>query len=201
MQNEIDDVRIDIKKYFDPQNKLEGERYALSESGLYYFTSERYKQSDPKRNWVICKIQIWDTEKNKIIFEYLTDADDSDYSSAWICKDKKEYLLLPEAFQGQSVFDAFSRKLYSFYSSEDTFIWVALYPSPDGNKIAVDGSYCACPSELRVYDIKNITELPYKIIYQELNFTNERGCVFEHWEDNNTIVVCRNQKDIVQIKL
>ena len=202
MKNEIETVRQDINLYFDKNNRLGiDEHYELSESGLYYYTSERYRQTDPKRNWIVCKIEIWDIEKSVKIFEYLTNSDDMDYCSCWVHKNGKEYLMLPEAFQGQSVFDVSSKQLFSFYSREDPFIWQSIHPSPNGNKVAVDGCYWACPNELRVYNTENITELPYKMIFQDTDFTNERGCVFEYWEDNETIVVCENKKEIRKIKI
>lgn len=202
MLNEIDNIRREINLYFDPNNRFnEVEQYGLSESGLYYFTSERYKQTDPKCNWVVCKIEIWDTEKAEKIYEYITDADDTDYCAKWLSKNNKEYLILPEAFQGQSIFDVNARQLHSFYSSSDPFIWTGIYPSPDGNKIAVDGCYWACPNELRIYNTENITALPYPLIYQESGFTNKNGCAFEYWADNNTVVVCRNKQDIIKLKI
>lgn len=199
MKNEIEKVRQDIQKYFDENNRLEKERYELSEGGLYYFTSERYKQNDPKRNWVICKIEIYNIETTEKILEYFTDADDNDYCACWFKKNGDDYLILPEAFQGQSIVDIREKKLYSFYSSEEPFIWQLIYPSPGGNKIAVDGCYWGCPNELRVYDTNKITNLPYPMIYQEASF--DVNCVFEHWEGNNMIVICKNKKDIMKIDI
>lgn len=201
MENEIEEIRKEVKRYFDSNNQLPGEKYQLSESGLYYYTSQRYKQSDPKRNWVVCKIELWEIKRNVQLFEYFTDADDSDCGHAWICKNNKEYLLLPEAFQGQSVFDISTNKLYSFYSSAEPFIWRHIYPSPNANKIAVIGCYWGHPNELRVYNTENITTLPYLLYYVEHSYVNENGFQFMHWQEESTVVVYTNAKKQISIKI
>ncbi len=199
MENEIEQIRTEICQYFDEKNKLPEERYELSEGGLFYFTSERYMQTDLKRNWVVCKIEIFNIETSEKLLEYITDADDNDFAACWFQKDNKDYLILPEAFQGQSIVDISQKQLHSFYSSQEPFIWQTIYPSPDGNKLAVEGCYWACPRELRIYDSTEIVKLPYLIVYQESNFDND--CTIEHWKNNDTLVVCRNQKEISEINL
>src|SRR3989339_721962 len=150
MTEEIAILRKDILKYFDKQNEIPGEKVKLSTSGLYYYAVFKYKQANPKRNCLICKIEIWVTETYKKIFEYLSDSTDNEDSAIWIKKNGTEYLLLPEFAGGYSVFDT-----------------------------------------------KNIISLPYKMIYQIINVTNEAA--FEHWEDDNTMVICKNKKDIMRI--
>lgn len=193
MVNEIDKIRCDINQYFDENNCMpNSEHYELSEGGLYHYTSQRYRQTDTKRNWIVCKIEIWDVEKNIKIYEYITDADDNDYCACWFTKNNNDYLILPEAFQGYSVFDVQNRRLHSFYSSNDPFIWISVLPSPDGNKIAVDGCYWACPNELRIYDTTNLSQLPFALLYQQNNFTNQNECIIKHWQDNQTLAIFRN---------
>ena len=78
------------------------------------------------------------------------------------------------------------RKLYSFFTPDDPFIWTSIYISPDKTKLAVTGCYFACPYEFVVYDCSNITELPYTCIYRKpLNKYIE----IHEWEDNKTIVL------------
>ncbi|OGC06077.1 hypothetical protein A2230_02605 [candidate division WOR-1 bacterium RIFOXYA2_FULL_36_21] len=197
MTEEIAILRKDILKYFDKQNEIPGEKVKLSTSGLYYYAVFKYKQANPKRNCLICKIEIWVTETYKKIFEYLSDSTDNEDSAIWIKKNGTEYLLLPEFAGGYSVFDTTTYKLHSYYSTADPFIWTGIFPSPSVDKIAVNGCYWGCPDELRVFDTKNIISLPYKMIYQIINVTNEAA--FEHWEDDNTMVICKNKKDIMRI--
>ena len=201
--NSIATIRKDIRKYFSEQSLLrdEEEVYGLSGGGLYYYTCQFYKQTDKNRNWVVSRIEIHNIETNEKLLEYLADSDDAHHSACWFQKGGNDYLFLPEVRAGQTIVDMNNRQLYSYYSPEEPFIWQSIFPSPDKNKIAVDGCYWACPNELRIYDITNQTALPYPCIYQMSNFTNEEGCVFEEWVDNTIFTICKNKNEIVEINL
>lgn len=188
MTNEINIKRTDIIKYFDETAKIVGtDEFSLSEYGLYYFEAQQYRQTDPNRNWIITKIQIGHIEKDGYFFEYLTDNEDT--CSLWIHKDKKDYLLLPEFQGGQSVFDVDERRLYSFYSENDPFIWNNIHISPDKTRLAVTGCFWACPFEIVVYDCTNLTELPYSCIHrQQLN----KDFQIKGWTDNETLLMSNN---------
>lgn len=191
MTNEIDTVRADIKQYFDPNGRLGWEDgFSQSEGGLFYIETEHYKQTDPKRNWIITKVYVGHLEKNGWLFSYLTDNDDTCW--AWIDKGKKEYLLLPETQDGQSILDISTLKLYSFYSSEDPFIWAQIVPSPDQTKLAVIGCYWACPYELLIYDCSHLLELPYP--YMHIQGLNDTFFKIKEWADNQTVVLTNNKK-------
>ena len=49
----------------------------------------------------------------------------------------------------------------------------------------------ACPTELRVYDISEITTLPYPIIHNETSFDD--SCEVEQWQNNHHLIFCRNK--------
>jgi hypothetical protein len=182
--------RADIRQYFDETAKIVGaDEFSLSEYGIYYFETQQYRQTDPNRNWIVTKIQIGHIEKDGYIFEYLTDSDSS--CSAWIYKDKKDYLLLPEFQGGQSIFDVAEQRLYSFYSEDDPFIWTNIYISPDKTKLAVTGCYWACPFEIVIYDCTNLTELPYSCIHRQPLNNNFQ---IKEWAGNKTIVLLTDNK-------
>lgn len=49
--NEIQEKRDEILKFFDQKSKITSDGiYAISESGLFYFETEKYVQNDPERN-------------------------------------------------------------------------------------------------------------------------------------------------------
>jgi hypothetical protein len=197
MTNEIDRIRADIQKYFDPKASLGfTDSYSLSEFGLYYFETEQYRQADPERNWVISKIHIGHIEKDGYFFEYLTDNDNT--CSAWIYKDNKDYLLFPEAQGGQSVFDVEERKLFSFYSGEDPFIWTGILISPDKTKLAVEGCYWACPFELVIYDCTDLTALPYPCLHRQIIDTEFQ---IKEWADDTTILFTSSKGEIQRVKI
>ena len=199
MKNDIEKIRTDIKKYLDLDNKEGEEDYRLSETDNFYFTAENFRQNDTKRNWVVSKIKIWETGNPTFDFDYISNSEDTIQQSCWMIKDGTEYLFLPEATGGQSVYDTKLKQLHSFYSDEEPFIWLKLCPSPDGNKLAVEGCYWACPNELRIYDISEIAKLPYPLIHQETKF--DQNCEIEKWQNNHQLIFCRNKKEEIVITL
>ncbi len=199
MKNEIEDIRKDIDLYFDVDNKIGKEMIEYSESGNYFIKVNNYIQSDKKRNWTVSKIKIYKSGNSNYEFEFISDSEDTIYTHTWVEKDGIEYLFYPEAKGAQSVYDTKSKNFFSFYNNNEDFIWVSIYPSPKGDKIAVEGCYWACPYELRIYDISNIQKLPYPVIYHDADFGE--GCVVEFWKDNDNLVVCKNEKEISTIKL
>ncbi len=57
--NEIQEKRCEILNFFDQKSKIISDGiYAISESGLYYFETEKYVQNDAERNWIITKIVV-----------------------------------------------------------------------------------------------------------------------------------------------
>lgn len=190
--------RAEIKQFFDETAKIVGtDEFSLSEYGIYYFETQQFRQNDTNRNWIITKIQIGHIEKDGYFFEYLTDNEDT--YSAWIYKDKKDYLLLPEFQGGQSIFDVSEKKLYSFYSEKDPFVWTSIFISPDKTKLAVTGCYKACPFEIVIYDCTNLTELPYPCIHRQLLDDNFE---IKEWTDNKTIALLsynKKEKQFVKI--
>jgi len=197
MTTDIDIKRADIKQYFDENAKiLEAEQFELSEYGMYYFEAQQYHQTDPKRNWIVTKIQIGHIEKEGHFFEYLTDNDDNCF--LWVCKDNKDYLLLPEFQGGQSIFDVAEQRLYSYYSEDDSFIWINIHISPNKTKLAVTGCYWACPFEIVVYDCANLTGLPYLCIYRQWL---EHNFQIQEWVDNETLLIVSNKKEEQCIKI
>ena len=75
--NEMKIKRADIRQHFDESAKIVGaDEFCLSENGLYFFSTQQYRQTDPNRNWIVTKIQIGHIEKDGFLFEYLTDNED-----------------------------------------------------------------------------------------------------------------------------
>ncbi len=198
MTNEIDSIRTAINQNFDSNGSLGWtDVFSQSEYGLFYIATELYKQASPDRNWIITKVYIGHIEKEGYFFEYLTDNDDTCFE--WIYKDKKDYLLLPEAQGGQSIFDIAEQKLHSFYSSEDPFIWTDIHVSADKTKLAVTGCYWACPFEIVVYDCTELTKLPYTCVYRQ---PLDNNFEIKEWEDNRTIVLTtKNKKTEQRVKI
>jgi len=200
MLDNIDLIRKNIIDHFNPQGMIEGsEEIKLSESGLYYYSCTQFRQKSTNCNWIVSKIEIWDTEAAKKIFEYITDNDMSHYSSCWITSKGNEYLFLSETQTGYSIFDISTCQLYSYNIEEDPFIWMKMYFSLDRKKLMVEGCYWACPLELRVYDMENITKLPYKLLYQSTLYTPQNGFKFYKWRDESSIYFQDNENNYISV--
>lgn len=198
MDSSIIQLRSDISAHFDLEGIIENsEEIKLSESGLFYYSSTLYRQKDKTRNWIVSKIEIWDTEASEKIFEYITDNDLSHHNSLWIkSNDGHEYLFLPEFQTGYSIFDVSSVQLHSCNLKDDPFIWAQIHPSPDKTKLAVLGCYWACPFGIRIYDIKDITMPPYPIIYETYP-SNDHEFLNIEWIDNISFKIKTETKEII----
>lgn len=200
MPNNIIQIRLDIKNHFDPYGMIENSKeIKFSESVLFYYSCTLFRQKDESRNWIVSKIEIWDTEAAKKIFEYITDNDMSHHSSRWIISKGHEYLLLSEAQTGYSIFDISACQLYSCNIEEDPFIWMEMYLSTDGEKLMVEGCHWACPCELRVYAVENITKLPYNLLYKNPLYTSGNGFKFYKWRDERSIYFQDKENNYVSV--
>ncbi|MBO0933323.1 hypothetical protein [Fibrella aquatilis] len=163
----LEKVRAEVLRYAEVANQaVEPPTVVLSPCGVYRLTLEWYYQADTDRNWVITKATICLAATETPILAFFADHDDAVY--AWLYRNNKPYLLLPECQGGQSIIDLELGELISYYNHDDPFIWLTIYPSPDGKKIAVDGCYWACPFELVIYDCTALTTLPYPILHRQM---------------------------------
>jgi len=186
MINEIEKSRADTVQFFNPNSLLPGsEELSYSPTHNFFLKSTNYRQSHPNRNWIVTKIEIYQTFENKKIFEFLRNYDTNWH--CWINQNGNEYLVCSEDFEGQSVFDLTTMKFYSFFSPSSPFILVEYIPSPDNLKLAVVGCYWACGYELVIYDISNITQLPFREFRREE--INEKS---KKWINNSTFYLIDN---------
>jgi hypothetical protein len=97
----------------------------------------------------------------------------------------KEYLLCGEDYQGYNVIclETGENQVYFPESGFEGrgFCWAAVYPSPDGLVLAVDGCYWACPYDLMFVDFSNplVLPLPELAHFEDLKTTSG-------WQDNQT---------------
>jgi hypothetical protein len=183
MINLIQEIREDVIKHFDNNALLPNtEEIYFSPDRNFFFKSNYYLQTDNNRNWTVTKIQIFQTDTDEKIFEFIRN-DDSLFHG-WLTVDNKRYLLLSEDSEGKSIFDLDDRKFYSYSFEDDKFIWCEYYPSPDGKKLAIVGCYWACPYEIVVFDTTNPTSFPYKELYRQDTFQES-----VEWLDNATLKV------------
>jgi len=179
-KNRIEEIRAENHAYFDENAMVPGtEEISYSPDNKYYFKANAYLQSDPKRSWRVSKIEIYENGSNEKIFEFIRNYDTIFHG--WLNVDDHCYLLLSEDLEGKSIYDLDNRKIYSYAVEDEQFIWASYYPSPDSKRLAIDGCYWACPSEIRIYDTSNPISYPYRQIFSaDGNYKME-------WIGNRTI--------------
>jgi len=183
MVNEIEIIRKDVLKFFDSNELIpEDKSEVYSPDKRYFFRANSYKQTDPKRNWTVAKIEIFQTG-NKKLFEFIRNDDRVYY--CWLDVNNTEYFICPEDLEGQSIYDLTNSQFYSFTSQKDPFIWTEILPSPDKTKLAVIGCYWACPYEVVVYDISKICQLPYPVIKRKVVAMEN----LKDWQGNETLIL------------
>ncbi|HMT73223.1 MAG TPA: hypothetical protein PKA77_04105 [Chitinophagaceae bacterium] len=184
--NTIQDIRADVVKYFDEGALLaDTEEIHFSPDNRYYFKSNYYRQTDKNHNWIVSKIQVFQTDNNQEIFEFIRN-DDSLFHG-WLTTSGKSYLFLSEDIEGKSILDLSDGSFYSYSFEDDTFIWCEYYPSPDGKRLAVIGCYWACPYEILVFDTSEPTRFPFKELYRHDTFQEKL-----EWLDNVTLKISGN---------
>ena len=126
-------------------------------------------------NFYFTKITIFDYKTKEIVGEYLTNnyagydfkTQKSVTIHTWLVADGKEYLFLPEAKLGFSVFDLQEKKLFSHIEEHAQFEIMEFHPSSDGLFMAVV-LYGNHPRyKVVVYDISMPTVLPYKEVFSK----------------------------------
>jgi hypothetical protein len=69
--------------------------------------------------------------------------------------------LFAEDYEGQSIVDLATGVVAGFSSPEETFIGTNFHPSPDGDRLAMEGCYWACPYQIVVCDFREPMALPW----------------------------------------
>jgi hypothetical protein len=163
--NHIEEIRADIKDYFDPTNLIEGSvERSISPSGNYRLTTSSFSQTKPNCNWVVTKVEIFENKFSEIVFSFFCAED---------------------IFGGQTIIDLTSKKMESYSPKEDGFIWTDFYLSPDGKYLATIGCYWACPFVIKLFDFTNPLSLPLTELREIALLGNDE--IILGWTNNETI--------------
>ena len=105
---------------------------------------------------------------------------------AWVQHKDREFLFCGEDYQGYNVIDL-STAINTFTFPQEAyeglgFCWAAVYPSPSGKLLAVEGCYWACPSELVIYDFKNPSLSPLPELFRAEDLEHIIG-----WKNNKEL--------------
>jgi hypothetical protein len=193
--NHIEEIRADIKTYFDPSNLIEGSaESSVSPSGNYRLDTSSFGQTKPNCNWSVTKVEIFENESNEIAFSFYCNDDQFFYS--WLNHGDTEYFICAEdIFGGQTIIDLTRRKMESYSPNEDGFIWTDFHLSPNGKYLATIGCYWACPFVIKLFDFTNPLSLPLKEVKEiQLLQNNE---IITSWLDNDTIQLSLSESKTV----
>lgn len=83
---------------------------------------------------------------------------------------------------------------------DDRWCWAAVYPSPDGTKLAVEGCWWACPYDVRVYDFIDPTVVPLPKLYDGFDYARgeESVCsIVAGWDDATHLRLSGSSRDPV----
>jgi hypothetical protein len=181
--NQIKEKRAEVEKFFNPALIIANEHQTgRSPSGNYRLDIDVYAVNDPERNWCISTATMTDLHTNEVIAQIKRNDDRFFY--AWIDCEETEYLICSEDLEGQTVVDLTHRRMASYCSNEDPFIWTAFYPSPGRDKIAITGCYWASPYCVAVYRFQNPLQLPLERII-EIPLSDNLS--FEKWIGNDML--------------
>ena len=183
--NFIQDIREEIRRYFNPDGTIENsEETILSPNRNFKVQTKSYKQDRTNCNWEVTKVEIFDEATSNLLFSFMVN--EGTFFHSWVIKDKKEYLLCAEDLcGGQTVIDFANKKMSSYSANEDGFIWTKHLLSPNEKFLAVFGCGWGSAFFIVVYHFDNPLELPLKIAY-EPDWT---GYDMIEWIDDKNIKV------------
>jgi hypothetical protein len=183
--NHIDEIRADIKAYFDSSNFIEGiVETNTSPSGRNRLDTSVFTQTKPNCNWSVTKVEIFDNSLNEISFSFFCNDDSFFYS--WLTIGDTEYFICAEdVFGGQTVIDLTNKKMSSYSPNKDGFIWTDFHLSPNGKILATIGCYWACPYVIKLFDFTNPSNLPLTELKEIELLDNDE--IILGWTDNTTI--------------
>jgi hypothetical protein len=183
--NKIEDIRAEIKTYFDPSNLIEDSAETnISPSGNYRLDTSSFGQTKPNCNWDVTKVEIFDEKLNEMVFSFF--CNDGNFFYSWLNRAGTEYFICAEdIFGGQTIIDLTNRKMESYSPNEDGFIWTGFHLSPDGKYLATIGCYWACSYVIKIFDFTSPLNLPLTEI-KEIDLLGNDEIILG-WADNETI--------------
>jgi hypothetical protein len=180
--------RKHVEKFFIPENlKPDSGKVDISPSGKFRIEINRYLTLP--NSWEYSRGIATRSDNGEVIADIKRNY--GHFWHAWVQHaNGNEYLLCGEDYQGYSLLNLKTGK-YQVYFPEagykgTGFCWAAVYPSPDGLVLAVDGCYWACPYELVIFDFRNPEIMPYPELAR---FEALDDC--DGWKDNDTFVLKR----------
>lgn len=161
--NKIEEVRAETRKYFELNNLIDGSLETFySPTKNYRAETASYRQTKPETNWVSTRIAIFDNTTDILLFDLICN---DRFFHEWLTIRGTEYLFCAEdMFGGQTVVDLTNRKMASYSTGADGYIWTEFFLSPNAQTLAVIGCVWAAPYTIKVYDITDPMDLPLKEI-------------------------------------
>lgn len=178
--------REKLQEYIKDKPVVYNEEF-VSPSGRYRLQIGTI-QSSEKRHWDYSIGKVDDMNNNETLFTV-----HRNYPHFWHTFVKhsngNEYLLCGEDYQGYTVINLTEREEQVVRNEgADTgsgFCFANVIPSPDGNTLAVDGCYWACPYDIVFYDFTEPDVVPLNKLSMMPGYLEDAEY---YWEDNNTFV-------------
>lgn len=197
--NNIDIVRAETLKYFDPEALVSGsEEVFVSATGKFRLETSSYRQTKADLNWFATKAHVFDNLTGDQLFSFISN--DGSFFHSWLLVNGIEYLICAEdLFGGQTVIDLPNRRMASYSPNEDGFIWTSFSLSPNGELLATMGCYWACPYVIKIYHFKVPLSLPLREL-DEINLLcgDEE---FLDWINNKTLRTINGKKEERRIEI
>lgn len=191
--NYVDKIRKEMQDLYRPKSYIADSRKIIfSPNRLYRAETSVFGRMDC--NIGMTKVEIFEEKTSNLLFSFFVN--EETFFHSWVLKDKIDYLLCSEDLcGGQTVLDLTNRKMSSYSTEEDGFIWTDFHLSPDEKTLATIGCYWACPNEIKLYDFSDPMNLPLKEI-KELEISNSE--TIKGWIDNETLLICSWRSESVR---
>lgn len=119
----------------------------------------------------------------------------------WIVLDENTFLLCSDYYQCYGIMNLSSLEYKRFIPEEvidgNGFIWLKGYISPNKNYIAIEGCIWAFPYQIKVFNISDPMNIPYKKLIE--TDKHEEYSKIIGWKDNNTFLYCNENNEIKEL--
>lgn len=187
-EEEKEEASALLKEYIWQEDHAMESSFVESDSGKYTLEVTRFRTL--KGSWNYSRGRVRRTGSDEIIAEVRRNYSAFPYAFVEDHPNGHDYLVCGEDYQGQTVveLDTGERRDYLPQKAKKGFgfCWAAIHPSPDGNMLAVEGCFWACPYEVLVVDFSNPLEGPWSEFHRETRWENFFG-----WKDNNSCEIGR----------
>ena len=164
-----------------------GRSEILSPTGRFRLVVQLYNTGQPA--WSYSRGTVFEVSSGELVCDIRRNY--PSFHHTFFNRGGSEWLIAGRSYMSQTIVCLDGRDEFSAPGDqydESAFCWVACYPSPDGNILAVEGCHWACPWENRFFDFSDPSSgWPELAITGACDFVSATDGTEPFWIDDRTV--------------